>query len=154
MAVVAPSRSFLSPRRRRTLAAVVAAVRPRGSGFDHPLDDYVLEQIEGFLPFLPVTLRLGLPLGLDLIEFGPPLFARRLTRFSRMPLDEAGRYLAHWQESTDIRGALMLGLRTLVFLAFYQHPDVLKTLGVDWQGRADLLVRRRAELLAGNEHAA
>ena len=42
-----------------------------------------------------------------------------------------------------------LGLRTLVFLAFYQHPDVLASLDIDWAGRADTLVRRRAELLHG-----
>jgi hypothetical protein len=146
-----PSRP-LSAHKRRILRAVIAAIRPRGHGFDQPLDDYVLGQIEGFFRFLPLTLRLGLPLGLELVEFGPPLFARRLTRFSAMPRDDAEAYLTHWQEAGGLRGALLLGLRTLVFLAFYQHPDVLAVLGVDWQGRANALVRRRAELL--DEHAA
>ena len=40
-----------------------------------------------------------------------------------------------------------MGLRTLVFLAFYQHPHVLASLRIDWAGRADALVLRRAELL-------
>ena len=152
MSDASPPVRSLSARRRRILRAVIAAVRPRGHGFDQPLDDYVLGEIERFLPFLPVTLRLGLPLGLELIEVGPPLFARRLTRFSRMPADEGERYLAHWQEAGGLRGALLLGLRTLVFLAFYQHPDVLAAMGVDWAGRARALVKRRAELL--DEHAA
>src|SRR5262249_31454492 len=101
----------------------------------------------GFLPYLPATLRFGLPLGLELVQFGPPLYARRWQRFSSMPLADATRYLAGWQEAGGLRAALLLGLRTLVFLAFYQHPDVLATLGVDWAARARVLTQRRAELL-------
>ncbi len=133
---------------RRTLEAVIAAIRPRGHGFDHLIDADVLREVERFFPHLPGPLRLGLPLGLVLIELGPPLFARRWARFSRLPRDEAQRYLEGFQHAGGLRAALLLGLRTLVFLAFYQHPAVLASLGVDWQGRADALVRRRAELLA------
>jgi hypothetical protein len=136
----------LSARKRRILAAVVTAIRPRGHGFDQPIDSDVMDRIEAFFPHLPGTLRFGLPLGLELIELGPPLFARRLTRFSHMSPEEAGHYLQHWEEAGGVRAAL-LGLRTLVFLNFYQHPDVLATMGVDWAGRATTLVKRRAELL-------
>jgi hypothetical protein len=132
--------------------AVIAAIRPRGHGFDQPLDEHVLAEIEGFLPYLPATLRIGLPLGLYLVEYGPPLFTRRLTRFTTMAPDEGGRYLAHWQDAGGLRGALLLGLRTLVFLSFYQHPTVLAHLGIDWEGRARALVHRRAQLL--DDHAA
>jgi len=85
----------------RILRAAIAAIRPRGHGFDQPVDGDVLEEIERFLPFLPTPMRIAFP----------------------------------------------LGLRTLVLLAFYQHPQVLAHLGVDWQGRAVELTRRRAELL-------
>jgi hypothetical protein len=138
--------------RRRILRAVIAAIRPRGHGFDQPIDDDVLREIETFLPFVPGPMRIGLPLGLWLLELGPPLFARRLTRFSSMPLDEARRYLTRFHEAGGARGALLLGLRTLVFLSFYQHPQVLASLGIDWSGRAAELVRQRAALL--DEHAA
>ena len=73
----------MSASRTRILRAVVAAIRPRGHGFDQPVDDDVLREIESFMPFLPWPLRVGLPAGLRLIEYGPPLFARRLTRFTR-----------------------------------------------------------------------
>ena len=136
--------------RTRILRAVVTAIRPRGHGFDQPVDDDVLREIESFLPFLPWPLRIGLPAGLRLIEFGPPLFARRLTRFTRMAPDEARAYLAGFQHAGGLRSALLLGLRTLVFLAFYQHPRVLASLGVDWAGRARTLAVRRAELLHGD----
>jgi hypothetical protein len=137
----------LSPATTRIVRAVVAAIRPRGHGFDQAIDDDVLHAITEFMPFLPGPLRIGLPVGLRLVEYGPPLFVRRLTRFSRMPRDEAERYLAGWEHAGGLRTALFVGLRTLVFLAFYQHPQVLASLEVDWAGRAATLVRRRAELV-------
>jgi hypothetical protein len=85
-----------------------------------------------------------------LVEFGPPLFVRKFTRFSSMSVPEAQAYIEPWAMAGGLRTPLYLGLRTLVFMAFYQHPDVLASIGVDWQGRADQLVRRRAELLSGN----
>ena len=131
----------------RILRAVIAAIRPRGYGFDQPIDDDVLADIQRFFPFLPFPLRVGLPLGLYLVELGPPLFARRLCRFSSMPLAEAQEYLRDFQHAGGVREALMMGLRTLVFLSFYQHPRVLAVLDIDWAGRAEALTRRRAELL-------
>ena len=147
MSRAAPTSRRLSARKRRILAAVVAAIRPRGHGFDQPIDDHVLREIEEFLPYLPPTLRRGLPLGLELVEFGPPLYARRWERFSTMAPEEGARYLGAWETAGGPRAALLLGLRTLVFLAFYQHPDVLAAFGIDWAGRARELTRRRAVLL-------
>jgi hypothetical protein len=132
------------------MRAVIAAIRPRGHGFDQPVDEDVLRDVAAFLPHLPWTFRVGLPLGLLLVEWGPPLFARRWRRFSVLPPADAAAYLAGFQHAGGLRAALLLGLRTLVFLAFYQHPSVLASLGVDWAGRADTLVRRRAELVHGS----
>jgi hypothetical protein len=131
----------------RILRAAVAAIRPRGHGFDQPIDAEVLAAVQEFFPHLPTPVRLAFPLGLRLLEYGPPVFARRLTRFSAMPPDEARAYLERVQQAGGLRAAMVLGLRALVFLAFYQHPSVLADMGVDWQGRAVALTRRRAELL-------
>ena len=134
----------------RILVAATAAIRPRGHGFDQAIEADVLREIDGFLPYLPGTLRALFPLGLRLLEWGPPLFARprRLARLSSLPRDEAEAYLEGWLEAGGLRGTLLLGLRTLVFLAFYQHPDVLASLGVDWQGRARQLHDERARHFA------
>jgi len=139
----------MSSAQTRILRAVVAAIRPRGHGFDQPIDDAVLAGIARFFPHLPWTLRRGRPLGLLLVEFGPPLFARRWSRFTAMPPADAAAYLAAFQHAGGLRAALLTGLRTLVFLAFYQHPEVLASLDIDWAGRASTLVARRAELLDG-----
>jgi len=140
-----------SPTTVRVLRAAVTAIRPRGHGFDQPIDADVLREMQQFLPFLPAPMRLALPMGLRLLEYGPPLFARRWTRFSSMPVGEARAYLEGFRRAGGLRGVMVIGLRALVFLAFYQHPAVLADLGVDWAGRAAVLTRRRAELLAQAE---
>jgi hypothetical protein len=139
----------MSEGRTRILRAVIAAIRPRGHGFDQPVEDDVLRDMQRFFPFLPWPLRYGLPLGLLLVQLGPPLFARRWCRFTSMSPEEGGAYLAGFQHAGGLRAALLMGLRTLVFLAFYQHPQVLASLDVDWAGRAQALTARRAELLHG-----
>jgi len=137
----------LSAEARRILSAASDVVRPRGHGFDHPIDGDVLTEIEAFLPHLPLPMRLGFPIGLRLLEYGPPLVVRRWTRFSRLGPAEARHYLERALELGGPLGAMVLGVRTLVLLCFYQHPAVLATLEVDWVGRARTLTERRAGLL-------
>jgi hypothetical protein len=133
----------------RILRAAVAAIRPRGHGFDQPIDDDVLAAVVEYFPYLPTPMRLAFPVGLGLLELGPPLVLRRLCRFSRLPADQARRYLERLHERGGPFGALVLGLRALVLMNFYQHPQVLAALDVDWAGRAAALTRRRAALLEG-----
>lgn len=140
----------LSRGARRTLRAAIAAIRPRGSGFDQPIDDQILAAIEEFLPHLPAPMRLAFPSGLRLLEWGPPLFARRATRLSAMSVADAQHYLERMLEAGGLRATLVTGLRALVILAFYQHPTVLAAMQVDWAGRAEVLVRRRAALFEGS----
>lgn len=132
----------------RVLIAAVTAIRPRGHGFDHPIDDAILAGVRGFFSFLPPPLRRAFPVGLRLLEWAPLVVLRRRQRFSALSLDDARLVLDRLLDMGGPFGALVMGLRTLVFLAFYQHPDVLRTLEVDWAGRAAELTRRRAQLLA------
>lgn len=141
----------LSRGTQRVLRAAVNAMRPRGHGFDHAIDDDVLAEMGRFFPYLPTPLRLGFPVGLRLLEWGGPLLAGKLGRFSTLPVADARLVLERFQHAGGLRASLVLGLRTLTFLAFYQHPAVLASLGVDWQGRAVELTRRRAELLGAEQ---
>jgi hypothetical protein len=140
-------RGAVSTTRGRALRAVVAAIRPRGHGFDQPIDDDVARDVEDGLRFVPGMLRLWLSLGLYFVEFGPPLYARRLCRFSSLPPEEGFEILSGWEHARGLRGSLLHGLRFLVYFSFYQHPHVLRDLEVDWPSRATALSRRRAELL-------
>ncbi len=138
----------LSPKSAAILRTVIVAIRPRGHGFDHPIDDDVLAEIDRIVALLPPMLRLGFPLGLRLLEWGPPISRARLSRMSRMPPDEALGYCQSLLESrlAPVR-TLMAGVRTLVFVAFYQHPDVLRTMNVRWDERMTETLRLRAETL-------
>ena len=131
----------------RILRAAVAAIRPRGHGFDQPIDGEVLDEVVAFFPYLPTPMRLAFPVGLRLLELGPPLVLRRVARFTSLPADEARAYLEKLHASGGPFAALVLGLRALVLMNFYQHPTVLARLEIDWAGRATALTARRAELL-------
>jgi hypothetical protein len=133
----------------RILRAAIAAIRPRGHGFDQAIDDEVLDRVVVFFRYLPTPMRLSFPIGLRLLEIGPPLVLRRLARFTQLSPDDGRAYLERLHAAGGPFGALVLGLRTLVFLSFYQHPQVLSALEIDWAGRAATLTRRRAALLEG-----
>ena len=139
----------LSATTVRILRAAVAAIRPRGHGFDQAIDDDVLATVVEFFPYLPTPMRLAFPLGLRLLELGPVAVVRRPARFSRLSPEEARAYLERLHAMGGPFAALVLGLRTLVLMNFYQHPQVLAALEVDWAGRAAALTQRRAALLEG-----
>jgi hypothetical protein len=143
-----PALEHLSPRSAEILRSVIATIRPRGHGFDQPIDDDVLAEVDRTVPFMPRPLRILFPLGLRLLEWGPLLFAARPTRLSRMPREEALALCERWLRSRagPIR-MLMLGVRALVYLAFFQHPTVLEAMGVRWDRRMAETVRLRAETL-------
>jgi hypothetical protein len=147
-------KGLLSGLRARALRAIVAAIRPRGHGFDQPIEDDVVRDVEAGLGHVPRSLRLWLTLGIYFVEFGAPLLARRFRRFSSLGPEEGFALLAPWEHARGVRHSLLRGLRFLIFFSFYQHPLVLQSLEVDWEGRATTLARLRAELLRQGPAAA
>ena len=125
--------------------AIVEALRPLPAR----LGPDVLAEVVAYFPYLPTPMRLAFPVGLRLLEIGPPLVLRRMARFSRLPPDDARAYLERLHAMGGPFAALVLGLRTLVLMNFYQHPQVLAALEIDWAGRAKALTERRAALLEG-----
>jgi hypothetical protein len=131
----------------RILQHAVAVIRPRGGPFDADIDGDVIRACLGFLDYLPTPTRLAFPLGLRLLEYGPFLFREGLQRFSSMDDATAARYLHHWERAGGAPSMLYQGVRALVLVCFYQHPQILKAMEVDWQGRADERVRYRVRML-------
>jgi hypothetical protein len=108
----------------------------------------VLVEIDRTLPYLPTLSRIGLPLGLRVLEWEPLLFTGRRVRLSRMRRDDARVYLQRWLDSRLApRRLLVYGLRALVFLTFYQHPTVLAAMGVHWDRRVVETATLRADTL-------
>jgi len=137
----------LSRIRKRILRAVIAAMRPHEHGFDQPIDEDVLREVESSLRHLPARQRICLVGYLYFVEYGPPIYARRLRRFSKMTPSEGQKYLASWERRRWPRGGLLRHIRALVFLSFYQHPDILAALKIGWADRAVTLSRLHAELV-------
>ncbi len=132
----------------RSLRAAVEVIRPRHEIFDHPVDDAVLAKVLSFMPYMAALLRLGFAAGLGLLEYLPVFFGYGPTRFSSMPGPEAAAYLQRWQNGVGPFAMFFESLRELVLFCFYQQPEILEALGVDWQGRADELSERPARLQA------
>jgi hypothetical protein len=148
-----PALEHLSPRSAEILRSLIATIRPRGHGFDQPIDDDVLAEVDRTVRFMPRPLRILFPLGLRLLEWGPVVLAGTPTRLSRMPREDALALCERWLRSRirPIR-MLMLGLRALVYLAFFRHPAVLEAMNVRWDRRMADAVRLRAETLDHAEY--
>jgi hypothetical protein len=116
----------------KILRALTEVVMPRGETFDMDLTDHVLEFIDRYVGFFPIHLKIGFPLGLLLLEFGPLIFMRRFKRFSKMSLDEREEYVKGWIDSKmALRRDLLKGVKGLVMVAFYSHPKAMEHIGYD-----------------------
>lgn len=144
----------LSPTSTRILRAAIAGLRPRGHGFDQPIDEEVIAEIDRMIPCFPTLFQLDFSLGLRVLEWILLVFTGRPTRLTRMGRDQAIRYLDGWRTSRfALRRMLLFGVRTLVYLAFYQHPSVLSAMAVGWDRRMDETIRLRADTLDRETHA-
>jgi len=115
---------------RAVLWSFTQAVLPRNDDFHLPLEEEILAGIHRALPALPLPLRLGLPLGLYLLEFGPVLFMGKLCRFSRLNSRNRDQYLRKWiQSPLPVLRDLMKLMKGLVMIHFYDDPRAWNRLG-------------------------
>jgi len=122
-------------------------MRPGGGAFRAAHNEGVLSTALSFIPFLPPMLRYALPLGLLYMELAPVLYQYGWRRFSRMDESAAVRYMAALERGRGPFQLLFQGVRSLVMISFYQQPEVLEVLEINWPARAEELVERRARLL-------
>jgi hypothetical protein len=132
----------------RTLARVVAVLRPREGIYDVDVDDRVLAMMLRFVPYMAGPIRIGFPFGLLLVEYGAPLFGHGFVRFRSMDRARAAAYLERIGRGAEPFRLLFDGLRVLVLVAFYQQPEIMAALEVDWASQAKELIARRAKLMA------
>ena len=135
---------------RRTLATfsrLIETVCPPADVIPRPPTERVLGTVLSFIPFLPRPLRYGLPMSLLFLDRAPMLFGMGRRRFTALSEEEAERYLHKWEHGRPIFAVTFQAFRSLILASFYQQPEVLEALGLDWQGRARELVGRRADLL-------
>jgi hypothetical protein len=131
---------------RAILRSAIAVLRPRGGEFDIDVDERVLRSILSFVPYMLPFARYGFPLGLWVIELSPVLYGYGFARMTRLEPSKRVGYLTQWEHAFGPFRTLYDGLRALVLMCFYQQPEVLALLDIDWQARADELTGRRARL--------
>lgn len=131
-----------------TLERVIAALRPHEGIYDVDVDGRVLATMQRYVPYMAGPIRLGFPFGLLVIEFGPPFFGFGFTRFRSMPRPVAIDYLQRMGNGAAPFRMLFDGLRVLVLVAFYQQPEIMAALGVEWESRSRELIKRRGKLMA------
>lgn len=123
-------------------------LRPREGIYDVDVDGQVLATMLRFVPYMAAPVRLGFPFGLLIVEFGAPFFGYGMKRFRSMDRAQAVAYLERIGNGSEPFRMLFDGLRVLVLVAFYQQPEVMAALEVDWVDRARELTERRGKLMA------
>ena len=110
----------------RTLARVVCTDAVRDWGLEDAVADHVAWSLASFPPHL----RFALTAGLASLEHGARLYPGGRGRpFSRLPEDVRDRYFASlWHSPLFAVRQLAKGLKGLVALAFWDHPDVRQRL--------------------------
>lgn len=131
-----------------TLARVIGVLRPREGIYDVDVDDRVLVTMLRFVPYMASPVRIAFPFGLLFVEYGAPLFGYGLARFRSMDRARAAAYLERIGRGAEPFRLLFEGLRVLVLVAFYQQPEIMAALEVDWASQAKELIARRAKLMA------
>jgi hypothetical protein len=134
-----------SPSVVDTLKAAVQAVRPNDGGFESVDDDRTVRTVLSFVPYMPRGVRLAWPFGLWLLDKATVVYGFR-GRFRKLSVDDRRAALLRLRGSRTPLRAMVDGMRSLIMLSFYQQPEVLRLLEVDWESRARELIERRARL--------
>lgn len=121
---------------------------PREGIYDQPVLPAVLHTVLSFVPFLPLPMRYGLPLVLFVFDRCPPVFLAGLKPFHRMQAERAARYLARWEHGRWPLSLVYNALHALILVSFYQQPEIVRALEIDWESRATELVQLRGRLLS------
>ena len=122
----------LSKAGRNFLAAFVASMIGDAVPVpDKPAPEKVATEIAGMMGNLPGLFRLGFAALIRVMEAGPFVFGFRRS-FSRLSPEERVKYLKEFEEAENyVQRALILMLKSLVFLFYFADPAVEAAIGYD-----------------------
>ena len=144
----------LSSRTARIVRALIEVLKPRKPGFDPPIEDEMLEVVDDFISHLPSHMKLLLPLGLYLLEYGTLIFVPSLKPFSKMSLEKREKYMLSWTESKmALRRDLIKGIKAICMTGFYAHPEIMKHIGYDLEEHLKRINVTEEPTVACNEEA-
>lgn len=122
---------ILSDHEYRTLSRVAEAHLPRGGPFPEGAADRDLARaFDAFLADEPESNIADLKRALLLVEYGPLIFERRLTTFSRLDPEARRAHWASWFESPSLlRRQVAIAFGRFLAMVFYDHPSVWPAIG-------------------------
>lgn len=127
----------------KTLKSLVEVMLPETNAI--PVDSASMDlprAFDGFLANEPAHNVEDLQKALVLIELGPLVFDRRLTTFSRLPVDDRAAHWAEWGVSDDLlRRQVSIAMRKFFNLVYFDHEQVWPHIG--YPGPS--LTRRRGQ---------
>ena len=116
----------------RIIRALISALKPRKPEFDPGIEEDMFKVADEFLGHLPGHMKILLPLGLYLLEYGALILGPSLKPFSWMSAEKKEKYLSSWVESKiALRRDLIKGFKAIALTGYYTHPMVLAHLGMD-----------------------
>lgn len=130
-AAPAGSDRFFADAEREILTQVVARMVETGEAAAPAVRRTgAIDVIDGLVGGLDPAISAPLPMLLRAVEWGPPLFERRLSRFTRLAPEEQDAALRGWMTSRlALRRQGFLALRNLAFVGYWSQRETWPLIG-------------------------
>jgi len=122
----------LSPGQLRIARALAATLFDDGSGGPSERLDYAMAELARYVARVGKLTRLALAFALWVMQLAPLLFLGIFRTFTDASADIRHRCLSRLEVSR--LGLVMVLLKTLLSLVYFEHPDALASTGYDAQG--------------------
>ncbi|MBI3185701.1 MAG: GMC family oxidoreductase [Myxococcales bacterium] len=122
-----PKRGGLNRRQRAIVEALADTAIPPGKSIPRRAGPVAVEILDQLLAESPRLVRLGLVLGLLLIQWSALVFAGG--RFSRLTPERRLSVLDRWHRGSALARLLLRGILSPIKIAFYAEQDVAAALG-------------------------
>lgn len=115
----------------RTLACIGDTLIPQGGPFEEGAADFDLaRRYDVYLSDEPPSNIKTFKRALNLIEYGPVIFERRLVTFSNLDATERLQHWHHWEVSDRLlRRQVALAFRRFLYMMFYDQSAVWPYIG-------------------------
>lgn len=122
----------LSLRQLRIARALTATLFDDGSGVPVERLDYAMTELAGYAARVGRVTRLALSLALWVMQLAPFLFLGVFRKFTGASVEIRQRCLRKLENSR--LGLVMVLLKTVLSMIYFEHPEALASTGYDAQG--------------------
>ncbi len=139
-----PEEYFLGRGTRRILQAMAEVILPRNERIQVDCVDDLVNFVDNFVRYLPPMLRMGFPIGIWLFQFLAVVWSGRPVPYTWLSAERKDRYMRNWVYSKLWwKRDMLKGLKGVMLMGFYQHPEVMKSLNYDPVSHVEAVKARR-----------